>query len=462
MKSSLEAISTTLSQAHYASVSSNEPYAVDSTPEQSALRQELSALYLQHPTEWPEFNYPKLNVAALWESERIMQMALAELDNVQGDDDEIAIMYEQVAVKLAEVYRHLEVVRGLGRTGLRREVSRERAGQMTLEIFGEPNQAVFDDMLHADIVAARQPIGHPDVQLSNIRAEFLELIGDKARHYAPESDRVSYELEDTAIETLRADFYGLFPGLETIPTSDKKSLTSKESLPWFDATLAAVGLTAKGWTSRPGEGKAASTNSGAKEVVVGENRSDFTDVTVKTVPVHEVVAHGLRAQNASEQELAVRQRPLPGYLAFEEGFGMALEQIISGEKRIGGVAYYLSLGLQLGMDQEIAEKRSFKDTYEIMWRRSLLNKQNMTSDDIIAAKQTALQQTMRTTRGGSLDARDISYAEGARKAHQWLNDVATQEPTERQRLLKWVLSGKFDPTNQAHADIFQELFIEEN
>lgn len=456
MKSTLDAISTTFAKAPYASVSSNEPYAVDASPTQGVLRQELSAIYHQHPTEWPDFNYPKLNATELWQSERIMQTVLAELDVVEGNDAEIAIMYEQVATKLAEVYRHLEVVRGLGRTGLRREVSRERAGEMTLEIFGEPNQAVFDDMLYADVVAAHQPLSRPDVLLSSIRTEFLELIGDKAMHHAPENDTASYELEDTAIETLRADLYQLFPDLENIPAPDKKSLTPNESLSWFDATLSAVGLAAKGWTSRPGKGKAASTNGDKKEIVVGENRADFTDVTVRTVPLHEGIAHGLRSQNASEQELVSRQRPLPGYLAFEEGLGMALEQIMSGEKRIGGVAYYLSLGLQLGMDREAGEKRSFKDIYEIMWRRSLLNKQNMTSSDIIAAKQTALQQTMRTTRGGSLDARDISYAEGARKAHQWLNGVAAQEPAERQRLLKWVLSGKFDPTNPAHAAIFTD------
>lgn len=456
MKPTLDTISNTFAQAPHASISSNEPYAVGTDPLQAELRHELSTNYHKNPTEWPDFNYPKLNATELWQSERIMQIALAELDTVEGGDAEIAIMYEQVATKLAEVYRHLEVVRGMGRTGLRREVSRERAGEMTLEIFGTPDQAVFDDMLHADVVAARQPLSRPDAVLSSIRGEFLELVGDKAAHYTPEGNTASYELEDTAIETLRADLYHLFPDLETIPTPDQKSLPPSESLPWFDATLDAVGLAAKGWTSRPGKGKAASTNSDAKAIVVGQARDDFTDVTIKTVPLHEGIAHGLRSQNASEQESPVRQRPLPGYLAFEEGFGMALEQIVSGKKRIGGTAYYISLGLQLGMDRETGEKRSFKDIYEIMWRRSLLGKQDMTSDDIIAAKQTALQQTMRTTRGGSLDARDISYAEGARKAHQWLNGVAKQEPAERQRLLQWVLSGKFDPTNAAHAAIFTD------
>jgi len=63
---------------------------------------------------------------------------------------------------------------------------------------------------------------------------------------------------------------------------------------------------------------------------------------------------------------------------------------------------------------------------------------------------------MRTTRGGSLDARDISYAEGARRANQWFNEVARQEPADRQRLLSWMLSGKFDPTIPGHAAIFTD------
>ena len=442
----------------YASIASNEPYAVGASPEQSGLRAKISSEYIEDPVaEWPEFNYPKLDGAELIHSERLLQKLLNELDTLQGPSAEVNVMYDKIAAKLAEVYRHLEVVRGLGRTGLRRELSRDRAGEMTLELFGRPDQATFNDMLYADIQAARISDDDPTSQAATIRAEFLDLIGEKAKSYAPESDTLAYELKDETIATLRRDFYNLFPGLEMlrVNSAEENVITPQESLATFKQALDATGLSDSGWDVEPGEGKAASTNDATQRIVVGKNRPNFNRKTITSVPIHEWM-HAMRAHNAKNQEQAVRRMKMPGYLQFEEGFGMALEQIVTGEKRIGGTAYYLSLGLQLGMDEGAGQKRSFKDTYEIMWRRSLLTKDTVTDQDIERAKKTAIQQVTRTTRGGSLDARDISYAEGARKAHTWLNSIAEKNEPERQRLLQWALSGKFDPTDPSHVEIFTD------
>ena len=448
----------------YTDIASNEPYAVGASKEQADLRAKLSAEYIDQPdADWPEFNYPKLNEKELFYSERMLQKVLSELDTIEGTPKEINVVYEKVAAKLAEVYRHLEVVRGLGRTGLRRELSRERAGEMTLEIFGAPNQAAFNDMLHSDIEAARRPISDPDSVAATIRAEFLDLIGDEAKQYTPEGDVPSYELKDETITRLRGDLYNLFPGLEFVAVharetakKDSKALIPvKEALPAFIRGIEAYELDTAGWIAREGQGKAASSNGSTKEIVVGKDREPFTLTSIHAVPIHEG-GHSKRSENARNQQNPVRRLNLHGNLEFEEGFMMGLEQIVTGEKRIGGIPYYLSLGLQLGMDTEEKQKRSFKDVYEILWRRSLLAKEEITDKDIIAAKKKALQQTTRTTRGGSLDARDISYAEGARKAHAWLNMVAEREAPERRRLLEWVFSGKFDPTNPAHVEIFTD------
>lgn len=460
----LEEVIQSFSAVPYTSIASNEPYAVGDSPEQSNLRVELSEQYIENPnTPWPEFNYPKLDVTELTHSERLLQKVLHELDFVEGTPGEIDVVYEKVAAKLAEVYRHLEVVRGLGRTGVRRELSRERAGEMTLEIFGTPDQAAFDDMLYTDIEAARTPAVDKDSLAATIRTEFLELVGDRAKQYTPENDVPSYELNDETIERLRGDLYALFPKLESIASSvlelvsaeNRQSISVQESIPVFARALEAVELDAAGWEAREGEGKAASSNDKTKQIVVGKKRVPFTPVSIHGVPVHEA-AHSRRSQNAKEQPIGARQLNLHGNLEFEEGFAMGLEQIVTGEKRIGGIPYYLSLGLQLGMDSDEKKRRSFNEVYQIMWRRSLLDKDIVTDKDVIAAKKKALQQTTRTTRGGSLDARDLSYAEGARKAHAWLNMVAEQDESERRRLLTWVFSGKFDPTNPAHVEIFTD------
>ena len=148
---------------------------------------------------------------------------------------------------------------------------------------------------------------------------------------------------------------------------------------------------------------------------------------------------------------AMREKTgLPEGLAFEEGLGTAFEQVVTGEKRTPGEQYYTSLSLQLGLDR-CGEKRNFREVYEILWRRIVVSQiADGKPEDIDTAKEQAYTQCMRTMRGGALDARDISYSEGDKKAYPWLNQLATLSEDQRRAKLKWVLAHSFDPTNETH------------
>ncbi len=209
-----------------------------------------------------------------------------------------------------------------------------------------------------------------------------------------------------------------------------------------------------GWVAVSKAGKGVETSAKLKQIRVGLESNPFSPQVLNGLMGHEVMGHGLRSFNALRHEKEMLHGLLPGALEFEEGWGMALQQIISGRKVAAGTTHYLSLGLQLGLDREDGKTRGFRDTYEILWRRTIVdalaNGEQITDEIVEDAKALARRNVVRTTRGGALDARDISYFEGARKANELLNKIAKSPKADRVSRIKWLSSARFDPTNPRH------------
>jgi hypothetical protein len=440
-------------------VASNEPYAVGPEKAEAKKREQARDEFIENGVDWPELNFPMLNAEELTSAERSLTALL--MDIIADPDTEGAvkdIAYEQIAIKLAEVYRHLEVVRGLGSVAVaKRELSRDRAGSMTMEIFGEPRKDVFDQLIAEERRANMEQLHSSDPIVAQAAREYLALTGDV--EVSTEANE-SFELETETGEMVLEDLKEMFPGLdEFLDQAVEQPVSPEDSLAYFDQVLSLAGLTEKGWKTELSEGRAVGTDGPTKRILVGSNRAAFSPAAIKGVPVHEAIVHALRYQNAIEQEEPLKRRALPGNLHMEEGLGTSLEQIVTGERRVAGKPYYISLGLQLNLDHPGESKRDFHQTHEIMWRRLLLERKNgksgeTTEAEVRKAKEDAYQTVIRTTRGNSLDARDISYFEGGRKANKWLNEIAKLPKEERQEKLRWVLSGKFDPTNEIHAKLF--------
>lgn len=455
---------------------SNEPYGVGHDPANAARRQEGRDEFLGNDEiAWPDLEYPLLDDQQM---HRIEHELLALLNAVIADEEMTEntkeIVYEQIAIKLAETYRHLEVIRGLGSVASRKEISRERAGLMTREIFGEPEIDTFNRLRDQDAILAYKVAKSSDPTLAAIARDFISLahlaepasveVNDESVENTGEvksrEKETSFELKESTMEIIRGDLMTLFPGLQDfIDEASSESVNVEDMVSRFTKVLEIFGLDKKGWSTVLIEGNAASANSKVKQIQLGKYRKPFTPKGATTVPIHEA-GHALRSQNASEQTDPARRQALPGSLPFEEGLMTALEQIINLESRMSGVPYYLSLGYQLGLDEGAPARRNFRQTHEIMWRRALLTSakagKEVKTTDVLKAKQPAYQTVIRTTRGNSFDARDISYLEGAIKANQWCNEIALLPEEERLRELRRAFSGKFDPTNPVDDELFDD------
>ncbi len=473
-------VARAFNEVPHTSIPSNEPYGVgEGHAAASGERKEAKRAFLAGEGAWPAITrYPLLDTPSLDASERqYWQQLNAITDYVEQTGDETteaAVIYEKVAAKLAEVYRHKEVLRLLGHVAasegardeefretaaVRAEESRGRAASMSGEIFGEPETELFEMMLAADIQLALAYWGSEDAAKDQIAREYLGCLGFESREEAeqklatmPQGEPYE-ELRDDTMQIIREDFCEIFPDFEEAMrpyTGLDHSVKPADAQPAFQAALRAMGVD---WPVRILTGKkvAAEASEARSEITIGELRNDFTSDEMLTKPLHEGW-HARLFQNAKMQEQPHLQSSLPRTLDFGEGLPVVLEQIFSGKKRVPGVKYYLQIGLLKGLhDIGMGKEQSFHAVNEIMWRRAALQEKGPI--DRAKLQGASYSSVMRTARGNARDNRDISYFVGARKATQFLNETAALPKEVRQARLRWLMSTTFDPTNPEHVEL---------
>lgn len=405
---------------------SNEWYAVP--PHMADEREAIKQEFIKNDAlVEPRLTYPLLTGEAINPLEPIYQRLL---DDATTDEQ-----YERAARKIAEMYRHKEILRKIGETSFRSAQSGERAAMMMAEIFGDIDVDMYLGMVGNLRQEAQGLAGvMPEAQ------ELLELLGD----VEPTGWKNPGVLEQETIDTLHDDFEVLWPGALALfdDARDMEIVPPEQSEQYGQALLDHFGLGAQGWryVIVPNSHVKAKTNAAEKTITVGELTAHYDPIQMIKSDFHEVT-HALRLSGKFIRSNA----------AFEEAFCVAVEQIITGQIRLGsGEQYYTTLGVQQGLDKN-GKPRNFRESYEIMWRRALVMAASKGQDlTIQKAKEKAYTEVMRTRRGGAVDNRDISYFNGSQVVPKWLNDLAKHPKEERTRLLRWVISGSFDPTNPEH------------
>ena len=348
-------------------------------------------------------------------------------------------LMDKIINKTGELFRYEELLLSLGATVLEdRSEHRRLAADLSLEIMGGVNKPAFNTLVNELLDTA-------DTSALPIAAELKELLMRQEVDIDSQFSRI--DLEDTTRKIIEGDLYELYPGLEKLmEAEDSGPVGSTEAVETFKSLQQLAGL--DDWDTDLDDGKSAHTSSKDRKVFIGRNRAALKNhKETVALGMHEAIVHGSRAGGVQVADT----------LDFEEGLATRLQQILSGEKRTPGVQYYLSIGLQAGADRN-GEMRSYRETFEIMWRREvLLQEKAGTEIDISAARVLAQRQVTRTRRGGAIDTRDSSYFVGAQKAAQWLNELSLKPADVRLRELKRVLTNRIDPTIPEHIAMTQEV-----
>lgn len=441
----LETIVSRYNAIAFSGVPSNEWFAV-STAKDKADRQAGEAQFRvsDEQTE-PVIDYPKMQSEIIATTDDAYQDILQELMHLERTP-EVEMMIDKVIQKLGELYRYEEVSLALGQTAYVSERQRhlELASGLSLETIGGIDPEDYGHMVN-DLLDDAEASQLPEVKQLPAMVQRMEV----------KTGTPSFELKEQTIERLRGDILELFPQLADLYPDEGRTYSPEESVAHFKAFLDALWLHT--WQARLGSGNKASASPATETVTIGSGREPFSAVELYAIMFHEVFGHARRASMAKRQSRDVARASLPGSLDFDEGLSTGIEQIMGGRRRIAGVQYYTALGLQAGTDQGDL-RRSYRQTYEIMWRRELLRQEKAGETiDIEKAKKDAQMQVQRTRRGGAIDARDSAYFLGAKKAYTWLNELAALDKHERQAKLLWVLSAVFDPTDEAHREVIDPI-----
>jgi hypothetical protein len=344
----------------------------------------------------------------------------------RSEDDEILI--DKIIDKTGELFRYKELMLAFGSTAMLDKEKHERiASDLSMELVGGVNQKSFDTLFN-ELVELAEASQQPYAK------ELLDKVGRRPKQ---ENGLDRIELKQETREKIAEDLVTLYPGLaELLRESHEGPVTPEDAVPIFTRLQEIAHLNE--WRTELRSGKAAEAHSTEKLVTIGRERDNFKNFRdAVAVGLHESIVHANRSEGIV----------LPNAGDFEEGIATRLQQIISGEERTPGVQYYLSIGLQIGADQN-EQLRSYRETFEILWRReALLMEKAGKPVDVAKARQLAQRQVQRTRRGGVVDTRDASYFIGAQKAAAWLNEVATLPAQERRAALAKVLTNRYDPTD---------------
>ena len=403
-------------------------------PEDSMRREEsvdrfLESDSLEEPFVEPTKHSWETIKRTITEYEEIIDTLLLKPFRTPRDEAELDLLIQ----KTGELFRYEELMLAMGAASLDvRDSHRRLAAELSMETIGGVNQGAFRQLVNDTVELAEEsdsPVGKELLEMVRKQEQGSEVF-------------VSYDLEPQTREVIMKDIEELYPGIKDLyDENGGDGPVSPQGLVEICNELFKIAAFDPEWAGELADGKSARTASGRKRVLVGKDRTALPNKrSAVGLAFHEAIVHGSRS----------RGEKVPGSGDFEEGLATRLQQIISGEERTPGTQYYLSIGLQAGLDRGGAP-RSYRETFEILWRREVLLAKKAGKDfDIAKSRSDAQRQVHRTRRGGAIDTRDSSYFVGAQSAAVWLNEIAKLPQDERRQKLQSVLADQYDPTIPEH------------
>lgn len=202
-----------------------------------------------------------------------------------------------------------------------------------------------------------------------------------------------------------------------------------------------------------------------KTVFVGEKKLPTSFEKSLGLIVHEVGIHAQRRVNGTKTKIPGLDEGLPGYLDFEEGLGIFVEYLISGEVPDRAQDRYLDVSLALGQLGDRTATR--EELIELAANRQLARLQvagraidEKAVEDAYKGAKTHVNRMFRGGDGKSYDGvqaiytKDQIYYKGLLSVLQYFQNGLEQSKTP-QELMDWTMLGKFDPTNPDHVEHIQ-------
>lgn len=408
-------------------------------------REEQKQRFLNQDIRNPVLDYPKIDIEKLRENEK----ALLQLkkDIIAGEPNEIVkqVYRWRLNEKIAELRMLIAVVEG----------DANRFMRYSEFIYGAPSLDIFSYTIQNLRKILTEQLSSTDPNIRKATEDLINLLPSNL------TQTIEYDLPlETDIINAREKTLQELGGLINIGDDfEDREYSANEIRDIFQGAI--ENLRAEGWQVVVTSNSKASISVDQEHKIINipETRKLFFS-KMKALVAHEIGTHVARRLNGQRSKLRLLSLGFDRYEKGEEGVATMREQVLSKEiKNYSGLEGHLATGLAMGLD---GIPRDFRDVYEIMekyfyFQALLLGKNH--EDALLLAQKNAWNRTVRTFRGtdcqtkGVCFTKDIVYREG--NIGVW--EVVRESPNEMVRFSV----GKYDPTNERHLWVLNQLGISE-
>jgi hypothetical protein len=198
---------------------------------------------------------------------------------------------------------------------------------------------------------------------------------------------------------------------------------------------------------------------GVLRIVCGRRKKEITWPVFEKLMVHEVGDHATRAENGRKTGYDAMQNGLPGAQEFEEGLGLLMENIWTGDEidTVGRDHFrYLTVCYADGFLD--GNKHSEEESLRFVSRLMAARKPGGLGDEpvLAASRKDGVDHVKRAYRGmpkGKIMHSNLAYLAGKIEA---VTFIESSDLPARQ-LLPYLQQGKTNPTDPAHVSLVHEI-----
>jgi len=349
-----------------------------------------------------------------------------------------------------------------------RDLWAERFTRASEELYGSPDTAEAIRLLCMQLESIEQCL--KDKACTVIDREKLELYLNTTKELLGDSELSAENVETENIKDalsiyLREEFRDSFTVFSEEDSSSEYGPI--EIVEIFSRAINRLSLTEPvflEWRVEIAEGKDMLSVSGSsKKINVGENRRDASLSELEGLFAHEVLVHALRCVNGSKIDEKLGSG-LPGYLDLEEGLGTLAEYAVTGKLPEKNIDRYVDIAFALGkLDGQPKTRKEVLDYARSRECARLISKgESLTEkalEQIESKIKTHVNRIFRGTTGdehGGIFTKDIVYHKGFSTVYKFVKEKIEQG-IPPQEIFRYLLLGKFDPTNQLHIEYLKRL-----
>jgi len=274
--------------------------------------------------------------------------------------------------------------------------------------------------------------------------------------------KLSFEKEREWHDTLHQKYDSVFAGVREEMSEEALSnatLAAATTLFMKQAGFPMETEATEGWTVIERDDVAGfRVEPGLRQVICGRRKAEITQSNFEKLMVHEIGVHATRAENGYRLGYEAVQTGLPGYQEGEEGLGLLMENLWTGDEldKVGR-DHFRYLAVCYADGQLDGEKHNEQDTLRFISRLIAAQKPDGLSDDIAlsTARKTGVDHVKRAFRGmpeGVIMYSNLAYLAGKLEIVGLIN---TSNMSAVQ-LLAYVQRGKFSPFDEMNVSLMQE------